>query len=39
MQMEIRYYVSEDGRSPFQEWFSSVDSAARAKVATAIARL
>lgn len=39
MQMEIRYYVSEDGRSPFEEWFSSVDSAARAKVATAIARL
>ena len=39
MQMEIRYYVSEDGCSPFEEWFSSVDSAARAKVATAIARL
>jgi len=39
MQMEIRYYISEDGRSPFQEWFSSVDSAARAKVTTAITRL
>ncbi len=37
--LEVRYYLSEDGRSPFEEWFSSVDSAARAKVATAIARL
>jgi hypothetical protein len=36
---EVRYYLSEDGRSPFEEWFSSVDSAARAKVAAAIARL
>ena len=37
--LEVRYYLSEDGRSPFEEWFSSVDSAARAKVAAAIARL
>jgi putative addiction module killer protein len=31
--------VSEEGRSPFEEWFSSVDSAARAKVAAMISRL
>ena len=37
--LEVRYYLSEDGRSPFEEWFSSVDSVARAKVAAAIARL
>jgi putative addiction module killer protein len=37
--LEVRYYVSEEGRSPFEEWFSSVDSAARAKVAAMISRL
>jgi len=37
--LEVRYYLSEDGRSPFEEWFSSVDSAPRAKVAAAISRL
>jgi putative addiction module killer protein len=37
--LEVRYYISEDGRSRFEEWFSSVDSAARAKVAAAISRL
>ena len=37
--LEVRYYLSEDGRSPFEEWFASIDSAARAKVAAAIARL
>ncbi len=37
--LEVRYYITEDGRSPFEDWFSSVDSVARAKVAAAIARL
>jgi putative addiction module killer protein len=37
--LEIRYHLSEAGRSPFEAWFSSLDSAARAKVAVAIARL
>jgi putative addiction module killer protein len=37
--IEILYHLSEAGRSPFEEWFSSLDSAARAKVAVAIARL
>lgn len=37
--LEVRYYITENGRSPFEDWFSSVDPAARAKVAAAIARL
>ena len=37
--LEVRYYIAEDGRSRFEEWFASLDSAARAKVAAAIARL
>ena len=37
--LEVRYYLSEDGRSPFEEWFSLVESVARAKLAIAIARL
>lgn len=36
---DLRYYISEDGRSPFEEWFSSIESAARAKVAAALVRL
>ncbi len=37
--LEIRYYVSRDGQSPFEKWFASVDATARAKVATSIIRL
>jgi putative addiction module killer protein len=37
--LEIRYFLFENARSPFQEWFESIDSAHRAKVAAAIARL
>ncbi len=37
--LEVRYYITENGQSPFEEWFLSVDSAARAKVAAALARL
>ena len=37
--LEVRYYISEGGRSQFEEWFSSVESAARAKIAAAISRL
>jgi putative addiction module killer protein len=37
--LEVRYYVSSDGRSPFAEWFADLDSVARAKVTTAIARI
>jgi putative addiction module killer protein len=36
---EVRYYLSGDGRSPFEDWFSDLDPAARAKVAIALARL
>ena len=37
--LEIRYYLAPDGRSPFEGWFSSLDTAAAAKVTVAIARL
>jgi putative addiction module killer protein len=37
--LEIRYYLTEDGDSPFADWFASLDPIARAKVATAIARM
>lgn len=37
--IEIRYYVSSDGHSPFEDWFSALNSEARAKVAAAIVRL
>jgi len=37
--LEVRYYLTEPGSSPFEEWFSSLDPTARAKVASAIARL
>ncbi|MBG0807841.1 type II toxin-antitoxin system RelE/ParE family toxin [Methylosinus sp. H3A] len=37
--LELRYYLRVDGKSPFEDWFSSLDSAAAAKVAVALARL
>jgi putative addiction module killer protein len=37
--LHIRYYLSRDGRSPFEGWFASLDRAARVKVTAAITRL
>jgi putative addiction module killer protein len=37
--LDIRYYLARDGRSPFENWFGSLDPIARAKVTVAIARL
>src|SRR5882672_8756131 len=37
--LELRYYLYLDGQSPFEKWFTGVDSMARAKVAAAIIRL
>ncbi|MGA8170850.1 MAG: type II toxin-antitoxin system RelE/ParE family toxin [Methylocystis sp.] len=36
---ELRYYLAADGKSPFAEWFSNLDSATAAKVSIALARL
>jgi putative addiction module killer protein len=36
--LEVRYYIS-GGRSPFADWFAELESIARAKVTTAIARI
>jgi len=37
--MDIREYETADGRSPFAEWFETLDATAAAKVTTALARL
>jgi putative addiction module killer protein len=37
--LEIRYYLTSDGQSPFEKWFAGLDPSARAKVTTAIVRL
>ncbi len=37
--LELRYYLASDGRSPFEDWFAGLNSAAAAKVAVALARL
>jgi putative addiction module killer protein len=37
--LEIRYYVTASGESPFAEWFSELDAAASAKVVRALARV
>ena len=37
--IELRYYLAGDGRSPFEEWYSGLDTAAGAKVSVALARL
>jgi putative addiction module killer protein len=37
--LEVRYYVADDGHSPYADWFASLDSVARAKVAAAIVRI
>jgi len=37
--LEVRYYLSLEGRSPFATWFNDLDPQARAKVTTAVARL
>jgi putative addiction module killer protein len=37
--MNIQEYIEEDGSSPFQVWFDSLDVAAAAKVVVAKSRL
>ena len=37
--LEVRYYLRDDGRSPFEAWFADLDGQAAAKVAVALARL
>jgi len=36
---ELRYYLTSDGESPFEEWFTALDAQAAAKVAAAFARI
>ena len=37
--LELRYYLTADGKSPFESWFSDLDPAAAAKVSVALVRL
>lgn len=37
--IELRYYLSSDGESPFEIWFSALDASAAAKVSVALARV
>lgn len=37
--IELRYYLTEVGKSPFEEWFSGLDALAAAKISVALARL
>jgi len=36
---ELRYYIADDGRSPFEAWFADLHVAAAAKVSVALVRL
>ncbi len=37
--VELRYYLADDGQSPFEKWFSGLDATAGAKVSVALVRL
>jgi hypothetical protein len=34
--LELRYYLTAGGESPFESWFSELDAAAAAKVSVAL---
>jgi putative addiction module killer protein len=37
--LELRYYLTAGGQSPFESWFDDLDGAAAAKVSVAFVRL
>ena len=37
--MNVQEYLKEDGTSPYQKWFNSLDYVAAAKITVAISRL
>jgi hypothetical protein len=37
--LELRYYLTAGGESPFESWFSDLDAAAAAKASLALVRL
>jgi putative addiction module killer protein len=37
--LELRYYLTTGGESPFENWFDGLDAAAAAKVSVALVRL
>lgn len=36
---DLRYYLTENGKSPFEEWFANLEFQAAAKVTTSLVRL
>ena len=39
MVLELRYYLTAGGESPFESWFSDLDAAAAAKASVALVRM
>ena len=37
--LELRYYLTSDGQSPIESWFTDLEAASAAKVSVALARL
>jgi putative addiction module killer protein len=37
--IEVREYLTEDGKSPFGKWFLALNPVAAAKITTALARM
>ncbi|MFL5283516.1 MAG: type II toxin-antitoxin system RelE/ParE family toxin [Rhodopila sp.] len=37
--IELRYYLEDDGHSPFEHWFTALDATAATKISVALARL
>jgi putative addiction module killer protein len=37
--LEIRYYVAQDSREPFAEWYADLEPVTRARIARTIARM
>ncbi|HEY2444305.1 MAG TPA: type II toxin-antitoxin system RelE/ParE family toxin [Rhizomicrobium sp.] len=37
--LDLRYYLDEDGRSPFARWFEDLDAIAAARIVRALARI
>ena len=38
-EVNVQEYIKEDGNSPYQKWFNSLDHIAAAKITVAISRL
>jgi putative addiction module killer protein len=37
--LDLRYFITSDGRSPFEDWFAALDAQAAAKITIALVKL